>query len=229
MNEVKNAEKYLKKLLLNGKMSVEEFKDLAIRLIQQVCSSENSNLTMNYLFLGINVGWYAFAGGRFSPNPKAYPNCQGVIGWLNPNQNAPEGKRGLIVTPDEFRGVWSESEYAIKCGEEDGKSNTEKILAYGKKGAFPAAEWCARYDKNGVQPGEGFFLAKAQLVRIVANREIVNPALEKIGGKKLQDWILSSSEYKPNPRFVWLVNANNGITESHYKDYPHRVRCVIPF
>ena len=81
--------------------------------------------------------------------------------------------------------MWSDKYYETKIKDEyDGKGNTEKLIAYGKKCKinFPAAEWCVAYCKNGVRPGEGFMPAKEQLKRIVANRMIVNPALQKIDG-----------------------------------------------
>ena len=88
----------------------------------------------------------------------------------------------MIVTPDEVKKAWSDKDCETNIKDEyDGKGNTEKLIAYGKKHKinFPAAEWCAQYSKNGVNPGEGFMPASEQLKRIVANREIVNPALQR--------------------------------------------------
>ena len=55
----------------------------------------------------LKVGDYAFVGGLFSPNPEAYPCCIGVIGWLNPDKNAPEGQQGLIVWPEQLVTSWT--------------------------------------------------------------------------------------------------------------------------
>ena len=178
----------------------------------------------------VKVGWYAFAGGKFSPDPDSYPNCQGVVGWVNPDKSAPQGQRGLIVTPDEVKKAWSDKDCETNIKDEyDGKGNTEKLIAYGKKCKinFPAAEWCAAYCKNGVRPGEGFMPAKEQLKRIVANRMIVNPALQKINGVELSGWIWSSSE--DDYAYAWVVNAGDGSVSFYNKGSNLYVRCVLAF
>lgn len=178
----------------------------------------------------IKVGWYAFEGGKFSPDPNAYPNCQGVVAWLNPKSYAPIGQQGLILTPDEVRLEWSD-EY-IKVGiwsEEDGQANTCKLIACGKRYGikFSAAEWCHSYSKNGVTPGEGFLPAKYQLRKSVTNRDIINPALEKIGGTILKNWLWTSSELFYHS--AWCVNASDGALYSHFKPFIQYVRCFLAF
>ena len=70
--------------------------------------------------------------------------------------------------------------------------------------------------------------ASEQLKRIVANREIVNPALQKINGVELSGWIWSSSEY--DYYGAWIVYAHDGTvyyySKSNYNGY---VRCVLAF
>ena len=164
---------------------------------QETVQVEKSAIEVKTFFSEVKVGWYAFAGGKFSPDPDSYPNCQGVVGWVNPDKNAPQGQRGLIVTLDEVKKAWSDKHCETNIKDEyDGKGNTEKLIAYGKKHKikFPAAEWCNAYCKNGVKPREGFMPASEQLKRIVANREIINPAIQKIDGVELGGWIWSSSE-----------------------------------
>ena len=104
------------------------------------------------------------------------------------------------------------------------------LIAYGKVHgiSFAAAEWCNAYCKNGVKPGEGFMPAKEQLKRIVTNRKIVNPALQKIGGIILGGWIWSSSEYDNSG--VWDVLADNGAVDYSCKYHLyHYIRCVLAF
>ena len=178
----------------------------------------------------VKVGWYAFAGGKFSPAPDAYANCQGVVGWVNPDKSAPIGQRGLIITPDEVKKAWSSVNCETNIKDEyDGKGNTEKLIVYGKAHgiSFPAAEWCVRYSKNGVRPGEGFMPSKEQLKLIVANRELVNPALQGIGGIILDGWYWSSSEYSYGT--AWLVYAYDGSVYGNSKYYNLYVRCVLAF
>ncbi len=177
----------------------------------------------------VKLGWYAFAGGKFSADPNAYPNCQGVVAWLNPNTNAPAGKRGLILAPDEVKLVWSDKNCETGIDdEEDGQANTLKLIVYGKEHGinFPAAEWCYAYSKNVVKPGEGFLPALNQLKRIIDNRFLINPSLLKIGGKILNDWAWSSSEYGDRTaRFVFA----DGCRYQNLKGSSFVVRCVIAF
>ena len=179
----------------------------------------------------VKVGWYAFAGGKFSPAPDAYANCQGVVGWVNPDKSAPKGQRGLIVTRDQREKQWSRKDCKTYVRDQhDGKANTEMLIAYGKAHgiSFPAAEWCNTYCWNGVKVGEGFLPALTQLERIIANRGIVNPALERIDGVKLGGWIWSSSEYSPS--HAWDVLADNGAVDYSCKYHLyHYVRCVLAF
>ena len=178
----------------------------------------------------VKVGWYAFAGGKFSPVSDTYPNCQGVVGWVNPDKSAPQGQRGLIITPDEVKKAWSSVNCETNIKDEyDGKGNTKKLIVYGKAHgiSFPAAEWCVRYSKNGVRPGEGFMPSKEQLKRIVANWELVNPALQKIDGIILDGWIWSSSE--DDYAYAWVVNAGDGSVSFYNKGSNLYVRCVLAF
>ena len=197
---------------------------------QETVQVEKSAIEVKTFFSEIKVGWYAFAGGKFSPNPNAYANCQGVVGWVNPDKSAPQGQRGLIVTPDEVKKAWSDKHCETNIKDEyDGKGNTEKLIAYGKKYKinFPAAEWCAQYSKNGVRSGEGFLPAIKQLERIVANREIINPAMQKIDGVELGGWIWSSSKYGYN--YAWTVHAGDGTVYSSHNSNYYCVRCVLAF
>ncbi len=192
------------------------------KLLQK--KSEMENLSSK-----IEVGYYAFAGGKFSPDSKAYPNCQGVVAWLNPDPNAPAGKLGLIIAPDAMQILWADKNCETGIGdEEDGQANTLKLIAYGKEHgiSFTAAEWCYAYSNNGVKPGDGFLPALNQLKRIVANRDIINPALEKIGGKILKSLIWSSSEYSYN--YAWYMSVD-GCVFGNSKINPFSVRCVIAF
>ncbi len=227
MNKIKNVENYLKNLLFSGEITIEELENLSVRLRDELKQPKKKNASS---FSEVEVGWYAFAGGKFSPDSDAYPNCQGVVGWVNPDKNAPEGQRGLIITPDEVEMMWSDKYYETNIKDEyDGKGNTEKLIAYGKKCKinFPAAEWCVAYCKNGVRPGEGFMPAKEQLKRIVANRMIVNPALQKIDGSELSGWIWSSSEYAYDR--AWVVGARGGNVYDGSKYAGLYVRCVLAF
>ena len=219
-------------LAQNYGLSAGEFKDLAAEVTQELEKESDvpqEQEVIQTTSAQIEVGYYAFAGGKFSPDPNAYPNCQGVVAWLNPDPNAPIGKRGLILMPETVKTWWADKNCETGIGdEEDGKTNTRSLIAWGKKHgiSFPAAEWCYRYSQNGVKPGDGFLPAKKQLERIIANRDIINPALEKIGAQILKGWIWASSEYSYNN--AWGVYANGGV-DYNYKGSSFYVRCVIAF
>ena len=220
---------FLLSLARKYRLSVSELKNLVAEVAQELKSGSNVPRSAQ-----IKVGWYAFEGGKFSSDPEAYPNLQGVVAWLNPDPNAPIGKRGLILMPDEVKLIWATDYYDTGIDdEEDGQANTRKLIAYsiahGQKNRmrFRAAEWCYAYYNDGVKPGDGFLPAKNQLKRIVDNLDIVNPALEEIGGKILKHWIWSSSEYTGNS--AWYVSASNGRVGSDVRDNYYYVRCVIAF
>lgn len=191
--------------------------------------------TSKQLPAGIKVGWYAFKGGKFSPDPNAYPNLQGVVVWINPDPNVSVGQRGLFLTPDEVRISWSDNTF-YACGvndEEDGQANTQELVDLVKKCKhrtnFPAAEWCYNYSKNGVKPGDGFLPAFMQLKRVFANREVIDSALGKIGGALLEGWIWSSTE--EGKIATWQICYDGHFTTRRYlcKDSLSYARCMIAF
>ena len=180
----------------------------------------------------VNVGWYAFEGGKFSPNPDAYPNLQGVVAWCNPNLDAPKGQRGLIITPEQQSLLWGERYCKTGIGgKEDGSVNTKEILAYGHahKIKFPAAEWCANYSKHGIKPGEGFLPAEEQLLMIAANSKVINVALRKIRGATLEGCCWSASEHGYGS--AWFVYIGYKGINSRYGNayYLYFVRCCLAF
>lgn len=212
-------------------LSSQELKKLAAEVAQELESGRTvSSEVIQKDSSELDVGWYAFEGGKFSPTPYAYPNCQGVVAWLNPDPNAPKGKQGLILTPEVLITLWGEICTRTGIGDmSDGQSNTQKLLAYGKERgiAFPAAEWCASYSKNGVKAGQGFLPAVNQLEQIVVKKKVINLSLVQIGGVMLDDLILSSTEF--NEYGVYYIDAANGNTNLYEKDKPLCVRCVIAF
>lgn len=180
----------------------------------------------------IKVGWYAFAGGKFSAKPRAYAALLGVVAWLNPDPNAPIGKRGLILVPDSKKECWSDEYFETGiCDEEDGQRNTRNLIAYGKQffeSDCTAAEWCYSYAAIGVTPGEGFLPAKKQLERIIANKEAINEALAKIFSSPLKGWNWSSSEYSYYSACVMCVE-NGAVCAASKTEHDIYIRCVIAF
>lgn len=181
-------------------------------------------------FAEVKVGWYAFAEGKFSPNPHEYPNLQGVVAWLNPDKNAPEGKRGLILLPEEVKRQWATTACFTNCiDEEDGYANTQSLLALGKEKNlhFPAAEWCAQYHLNGIKLGEVFLPAHMQLHNMVRNLREINEALAKIDGMLLRNWVWSSTD--ANYYYAWGVGVCHDKPSYGTKYYHAEVRAVLAF
>ena len=190
--------------------------------------NELNNLSENQI--KVQVGWYAFGGGKFAPNADAFPNLWGVVAWLNPQENAPIGKRGLILLPDEVRRQWATTSCITNCLDvEDGQANTQALLALGKekKLHFPAAEWCAQYSGNGIKPGDVFLPAQMQLHNMVANLRVVNEALAKIDGMRLHNWVWSSTD--GNYYYAWGVGVCHDKPSYGTKYYHAEVRAVLAF
>ena len=173
---------------------------------------------------------YAFEGGKFSSDKDAYPNCQGVVGWINPDINAPEGDRVYIV-------LFDKTELHHQCEEGvttapyccrdipstfcetgindfyDGRTNTKRWLEYGKQHdiKFEAAEYAFDYCKNGVKQGEAFIPAREQLMRVFVD---VYPILCTLNWNdilvSIDDgytvYLMSSSEY--NDKVLYAIQLS---------------------
>jgi len=178
----------------------------------------------------IKVGWYAFANGEFSLDYTAYPDLVGVVAWVNPDENAPKGKQGLIVTLKQAYFYWSNL-YAKFWAtlNDDGGLNTYQMFVSRKRfnALVPAAEWCYNYCLKGVYKGKGFIPAKTQLENIVSNSKAINESLEKVGGDKLQNWLMSSTEVSETE--IWICYAAFVLSDMCSKRQKNFVRCVLVF
>ena len=173
--------------------------------------------------------WYAFEGGKFSPDPKAYPNCQGVVGWINPNPDAPEGRRIYVVLPEQMELKYSSKPRKTHLHDlNDGQENTRRLIDAGKEYGIkiPAAEYAYNYTKNGVKKGEAFWPAGEQLLRVCANAYDVNQSLEKIGGT-FKGTLFSSSEHDAYK--AWCVDTDDGQIGYYRKDFDHMVSFFIAY
>lgn len=178
----------------------------------------------------IDVGWYAFANGEFSLDYTAYLDLVGVVAWLNPKENPPKGKHGLIIALKQEYLYWCNI-YA-KLGatlKDDGNLNTYQMFVSQKRfnALVPAAKWCNEYPLKGVYAGKGFIPAKIQLENITSNFELINNALEKVGGDKLQDWLMSSTEESETE--MWICYSHFPLLDTCSKRQKSFVRCVVAF
>ena len=173
--------------------------------------------------------WYAFEGGKFSPDPKAYPNCQGVVGWINPDPNASEGDKIYVVLPEQQELQYSDKDYATGATDlYDGRANTQKLIEYGRAHnvKFFAAEYAYNYCKNGVKQGEAFLPAREQLERVVENCYDIRKSLKLIGGT-FEDRLWSSSECNSNN--AWDVYSSNDYVNYNFKDNNYSVSCFLAY
>ena len=178
----------------------------------------NSDFTTDDIRSQTKLFWYAFAGGKFASDPKAYPNCQGVVGWINPDKNASEGDRIYVVLP-EFRFDEYSYEYC-KTGandENDGRANTLRLIDYARQHfvKFPAALYAHNYCKNGVTQGEVFLPAREQLRQLCKHSEGLRESLRKIGGS-FHGELFSSTEASYCD--VWVVHSNSGGMTTYSKN-----------
>lgn len=139
---------------------------------------------------------YAFEGGKFSPNPRAYPNCQGVVGYINPYADAHDGNKIFVVLPEQDMFAFAEGPCEVNTSRiRSGREATLKLIEYGKKFnlAFPAAEYAFNYCKNGIKQGEAFLPSITELNNVCSNADGVRKALERIGGS-FEGGLWSSTE-----------------------------------
>jgi len=156
------------------------------------------------------VGGYAFVNGLFAPYSDAYSGLLGVVAWLNPDINAKEGERGLILIPNKFSDKWSNSYGKTQINHlSDGMHNTDKLMVWSnlKKYNFYAAQKCINYHSKGIEKGQAFLPAVNQLSEIVKNVTPIRAAMRELGlefGGKL----LSSTEY--NHYYAYTVDVETG-------------------
>ena len=176
---------------------------------------------------------YAFEGGKFSTDPKAYPNCQGVVGWINPDPAAPEGDRVyviLLIPYLEWELPYSDEKCFVGATDKyDGKSNTLKLLEYGKKHGvrFPVAELAFNYCKNGVKKGEAFSPAQEQLKHFIGKAETFMQLLYEVGGG-ISAYVWSSTEVNEEKACTVDINSFCGV-ECMTKTHPDGVCCIIAY
>ena len=112
-----------------------------------------------------------------------------------------------------------------------GKNNTRLVLEYCKTNGYscPAFEYVNSYKTEGTIAGDWYLPAAGELNAINANMRVLNTALGKIGGTKLDiGYYWSSSEYSDynawsELRDIGNTNGNNSKYNSNY------VRPVLAF
>ncbi len=172
-------------------------------------------------------GMYYYSDGTISAEVIQEKQLSGVVGWVDESS-----KHGLVLGLREAELPWSSDWLVIDTFLGDGKKNTRLILEAARKQnkKAEAAEWCAAYDFDEIQPGEAFLPNGDELVKIFKNLDAVQKALKKINRSLLDKykWYWSSSE--TYYRYAWVVRPSDGSMGYGSKyDYYGRVRCVLAF
>ena len=113
-----------------------------------------------------------------------------------------------------------------------GKNNTRVVLEYCKANGYscPAFEYVNSYKTEGTQAGDWYLPAMGELNAIYGNKDVLNIALGKIGGTKLNtNYYWSSSELSySNAWYLWF--SDGSVEDFHSKnDLDCYVRPVLAF
>lgn len=113
-----------------------------------------------------------------------------------------------------------------------GKGNTATIISYCQTNSksCPAAEYANSYTTDGTNAGDWYLPAGGELNAIYGNKDVLNTALDKMGGTALPDnYHWSSSEY--DNYSAWSQRFSDGFIHFGYSkgSYNYYVRPVLAF
>ena len=208
---------------------MENEKSKVVTSLEYSDSIDRSQFSKDDIRRQTKLFWYAFEGGKFSPNHDAYPNCQGVVGWINPYPTARDGCKVYVVLPEQKQVPYASKHcYVGAISSDSGRGNTRKLIEYGKEYGvkFSAAEYAYNYTKNGVKEGEAFLPAQEQLKNVIYNCAGIRKALRLIGGT-FEGWLWSSSE--EGTGYAWTVDSIGGDVVEGYKSNALSVSCFLAY
>lgn len=146
-----------------------------------------------------------------------------------------DGKHGKIVSLDQAKKQWCTEERCDKIiavgalSTDNGKANTNKVMARSDSKEYPAFSWCRAKGKDWYLP------AIDELELLLLNdsvRNVVNSTLAEYGADGLWDenaWYWSSSEYVNEKTFARLVSMYSGSIRIGNKYSSNSVRAVSAF
>ena len=191
----------------------------------------------------IRPGMYFYSDRTISADVLPEKQISGIVGWVDKS-----GKHGLVLGLRETTGLmWmKDHSFYASASNKSGKDNTYLLLkeAQAHETCAEAAEWCEKYDFDGVRAGEAFLPSKDELVNIFKNLGVIQTALGKIDQPKLQEkdayWSSSESKYEdyydarigchPYP-YAYIVIPSRCYmerVETKYFNGPN-IRCVLAF
>ena len=174
---------------------------------------ENAEQYVNQYEVSIEVhpGWYAFEGYRFSANPDAYPNRQGVVSFID--KNAPKGKRIGVLLPKMVMSTRYHPK-AIWLGADDENDGWKNSKLIGVE-----VDDC---NVVGIDKDNIFSPAIRQLEACGLNQDIVNQSLLAIGGDPLYDFIWSSTEVNKDCAYGIYFPNNTPVMTSKLNSFFER-------
>ena len=113
-----------------------------------------------------------------------------------------------------------------------GKNNTQIVLDYCKaKGkSCPAFEYVNSYKTEGTQAGDWYLPAMGELYAIYVNKDVLNIALRKIGGTKLEASFIYWSSSESSRDNAWYLTISGGNVSDDTKGSRfNSVRPVLAF
>ncbi len=172
---------------------------------------------------------YLYEDGTISPRRTNFP-VTGIIGWKNPDANAPLGKRALcfsfygwkyedFMSKEDFSSANTLSKGGILSP--SGSENTDKLLELADTAGltFLAAEHARNLTGQGLQKGDCFLLSEAEA-------KLIAPVFEDIVNR-IETLDFGTSEKVLNRRFGLNSNSlKNFIFTSTLHD-PNKIECYM--
>ena len=139
-----------------------------------------------------------------------------------------DGRHGKIVSLDQVEEQWcSDKQYIMRIvvgasSYNDGKSNTDKVIARADSEEYHAFQWCRAKGDEWYLPSKEELMLLRQ-VRDKVNKTLIDKSMEELG----HIWYWSSTE--TDEFCAWSVNMYNGYPSSSYKYNDLSVRAVSAF
>ncbi len=171
----------------------------------------------------ISPGMFVYSDGLISVEIIPGKQITSVVGAII-------GRRVLCVCLRETSIPWSSDFLEVDTRSiSSGFEATQEILAVAKEQGkkAEAAEWCAKYARDGVKAGEAFLPSLDEWKAIQPNKKIINQALCRLKVAKLNGLHWSSTEYGSHGS--WLLCMDFGGYSYDFKHNNYYVRPVLVF
>ena len=148
----------------------------------------------------------------------------------------------LAIALDTAEKAWSDGYFDVptlsnynspsaETADWQGKNNTRLMLEYCKEieTSCPAFDYVNSYKTEGTLAGDWYLPSMGELNAIYQKKDVLNPALRKIGGTQLSSDMYWSS-YEHSILDAWLMHFGDGTVNHHSKGFDrYYVRPVLAF